>query len=632
MKFCEGRELPKELSKNYLKKHHKRIFETLQYSPLGLDSFQTLPDIIGFDTETYQNGDLLTLCDSEGHIIEFNKGEYDLEKVFNFFIPHLQKKKIFFAWNLGFDATILLKNLGKDIIYLKEFEYDYIWKGYKIKYIPKKCLVISDKSKHSLLMYDVASLFNKLPLDDASKKFLKDEKRYDGLYQNKKFPDDIRKNKREMDLINLYCIHDAYLTKQLALYWVNNFYNAFGMYPKKYHSAGTIAIQYLKTKLFDWNSFFKIPYSVQELAFKTYFGGRFEVFKRGTFSNVFHYDINSAYPYAMANMPDFTRGHWVKLNNSDFDKKLLKHIGFYSIKTTVNEKFISPFLYRPIAKSNIYAPYGKFQTFTTNNELKIALEKYEIDLHDINGYYFVADERKDTNFNKIIKEMYKQRLNQKDEGQKQIYRIIINSLYGKTAQTKPVPTSFFSPVVCSYITGKCRAMLLEAVSKTKDKTIAFATDAVFSESPIKVKVSKEKILGDWSFEFHRDFTIFMSGIYSFSYYDHEDKKAWLRKTRSRGFKINCIRDDGTKYKLDLESSDIIEDRKNNKYFIKIKYLLPNTISASVNSNKIGIEKIGKFDEKEKELDINGDRKRLWFESMKTLNAQQSSSCLNVSLL
>ena len=81
--------------------------------------------------------------------------------------------------------------------------------------------------------------------------------------------------------------------------------------------------------------------------------------------------------------------------------------------------------------------------------------------------------------------MYKQRLNQKDEGQKSIYRIIINSLYGKTAQIKPVPTNFFSPVVCSYITGKCRSMLLEAVKNNKEDIIAFATDAIFSRKPIK---------------------------------------------------------------------------------------------------------------------------------------------------
>ena len=131
-------------------------------------------------------------------------------------------------------------------------------------------------------------MFNKQPLDLVAKKYLGKQKEYTGKYQNKQFPNDILKDEKESKLVIDYCILDAKLTQQLTEFWLDKFYESFGMYPTKFHSAGTIAMQFLHTKLKSWSSFFTTPYSIQELAYKTYFGGRFEVLKRGTFSNVFH--------------------------------------------------------------------------------------------------------------------------------------------------------------------------------------------------------------------------------------------------------------------------------------------------------------------------------------------------------
>ncbi|QDI74049.1 hypothetical protein [Nitrosopumilus spindle-shaped virus] len=633
IKLCEGRELPEILQPEKLKEKHKEVFRQLTYNFESASSYQIKPDFLAFDTETYaSNGDLMTLCLSTGDHIEFKKGKAEFSDIVQFFKPYFRRKVSIFAWNLGFDATVLLKSLGKEILDFKKSEYEMMFGKYKLRYIPKKSLSLSDGNRHSVTFYDIASLFGKMKLDDAGKKFIGDQKQYLGKYQDKKFPDDILNDPVESEEVIKYCIQDAKLTEKLSYYWIDNFYKAFKIYPKRYHSAGTIAIQYLKTKLPYWNSFFTIPYNVQQLAFLCYFGGRFEVLKRGTFINVFHYDINSAYPYAMSILPDFNKGHWVEVKNlKDFDEKILKYAGFFEIDVKVNENFISPFLYRPIAKSNIYAPKGRFKTFTTNHELEVALKHYDIKLFSLKGWFFVPDESKQWEFNKIIKEMYRQRLNQKDEGQKFVYKVIINSLYGKTAQVKPNPTSFYSPVVCAFITGKCRAMLLDAVKDKKEDVIGFATDAIFSESPLKIPVSKSKELGKYSFEFHRDFTIFMSGVYSFNYFDHKDKK-WNRQTQSRGFKITCLKDNGDTYKLDLKDSDITEDREKNKYFIKIKYMLPNTISASISSHKIGIENISKMRNQDKEIDLNGDHKRLWLQPLKRLDDLQKSYCLDVKLL
>ena len=629
MLTCEGRELPESLQKENLDKNLPKMIESLTYKYHDKSGFQIRPKIIAFDTETYSsNGDIMTLCLSDGNHIEFKKDEKDFQKIVDFFMPYMRQKVLFFAWNLGFDAMILLKNLGDKIKELKESDFRIKEENFNVFYIPKKSLSISDKKKHAIMFYDISSLFNKQPLDKVAKKYLGKQKEYTGKYQNKQFPDDILKDKKESKLVIDYCILDAKLTQQLTEFWIDKFYDSFGIYPKKFHSAGTIAMQFLQTKLESWSSFFTSPYEIQKLAYKTYFGGRFEVLKRGTFSNVFHYDINSAYPYAMSIIPDFSKGTWKEVKSK---KDLnLDYFGFYEIEVIVNEKVISPFLYRPDKKLSIFMPQGKFRTYTTSSELKVALEKFDIKLISVRGSYFIPDKKGKTQFNEIIENMYEQRLNQKDEGQKHVYKIIINSLYGKTAQTKPVPTAFFSPIVTSCITGICRSMLLEAVADNKDDIIAFATDGIFSTKPLRVPMTAhEKILGEWSFEFHRDFTIFMSGIYSFNYFDHKSKQ-WNRQTRSRGFKIKCIKENGESYMLDLDDSIVDYDKEKSKFFIKIKYILPNTISASIIQNKV--KDIGKFEVKEKEIDLNGDTKRLWFEKIKNLDTIQNSECLDVDLI
>jgi hypothetical protein len=82
--------------------------------------------------------------------------------------------------------------------------------------------------------------------------------------------------------------------------------------------------------------------------------------------------------------------------------------------------------------------------------------------------------------------------------------------------------------------------------------------------------------------------------------------------------------------LDLEDSHIDYNPEKSKFFIKIKYILPNTISASIIQSNI--RNIGKMEFKEKEIDLNGDTKRSWLEDIKNLNTIQDSETLDVEFI
>lgn len=76
------------------------------------------PYFIGFDCETFESdGNLLCLCNSENEemlsTFGFNTGEYEFSQFVEYF-ESLKKKTsdMFVAYNLKFDAEVILKSLG----------------------------------------------------------------------------------------------------------------------------------------------------------------------------------------------------------------------------------------------------------------------------------------------------------------------------------------------------------------------------------------------------------------------------------------------------------------------------------------------------------------------------------------
>lgn len=112
--------------------------------------------------------------------------------------------------------------------------------------------------------------------------------------------------------------------------------------------------------------FDSIKYPVQDLAFKSYFGGRFEILRRGNIGEAYLYDINSAYPFAMTKFPDLTKGRWVSGKVIHPDAEL----GFFKITADIpDETYLPPFPFR--ANGILVFPSGKFVTYVKLEELKM---------------------------------------------------------------------------------------------------------------------------------------------------------------------------------------------------------------------------------------------------------------------
>lgn len=617
--------------KKYLSGTYEKEYALLQsrfeYNTIDKEKRQTAPYFIGFDTETYhQNGNMLCLCTSVGrtnYVTGYEDRPVSFEHIVNYLLMcKMSPKALFVSYNLKFDAEVILKSLGQEILtqfykndkFTGEYYSDDGKDKYKIRYIPKKFLSIK-KNNETLLFFDALQFFigsgenGKTDLDSVAKLWLGESKKYDGVYKDKKFPSMDRIHPDEFNKIIDYCYKDACLVKNLMDIWVKTFHINFGFYPDKYYSAGYLTSQYFKTQLPNFYSFNDTPYVINELAYKCYFGGRFEIFQRGLIKNVHHYDIKSAYPHAMTQLPDLTNGKWFKLRNA---RDIFRaDMGFFKIRCKVNENYLTPFLLRQV-NGLVTCPRGEITTHVTLSELKVAMTEYDMKVDIISGYVFYANKYDETTpFNKLIKEMYTIRQKQTNTGQKYIYKVLLNAGYGKFAQTKPEPRGLFNPVICAFITGHCRGHLLNAVMDNKDDIVMLATDGIFTRKKLK-HVLLGSTLGDFDYTFHPKLKLIQAGVYATNTTDDKTLKA-----HSRGFALKII-ENGQVHTFDFDEASIKYNEKHGFHF-KVTNRKPLSLVQSIIQNAYSPALINMFTEYTKHIELNGDKKRIWTGTLKNLD-------------
>jgi len=157
---------------------------------------------------------------------------------------------------------------------------------------------------------------------------------------------------------------------------------------------------------------------------------------------ILDFDAVSLYPSAMYRMPGFLKGLPKVIEDLNFEN--IKNYDGYFLEIKIKKVGINRDF--PLLS---YKNDDGVRDF--NNEMvdkivfidKIALEdaiKYQkIEFEIIRGYYF--DEGFNNNINKIIENLFNERLKLKKEGNplEMIYKLIMNSAYGKTIM-KPVDT------------------------------------------------------------------------------------------------------------------------------------------------------------------------------------------------
>ncbi|MCH7647357.1 MAG: hypothetical protein IIA83_01955, partial [Thaumarchaeota archaeon] len=447
-----------------------------------------LRTVIGLDTET-DKGDIFLIADSEGRYLDKITPESCLKWLFS---KRYQGSWNFF-YNITFDAEVILKLLGDNLYsYKNSRKLRFKFNGFTIEYFPSKKLAIR-KGHHSTVFFDIAQYYHASLVNAYQSNIGKLDSKYLATKQKRSSFSKwfFRDNKK---LVIEYCIKDCKLTKELAEHWIKLFDLAFGFYPQRWISSGYLAEKVLINNKIPIPKFDEIPYEIQEFAWNCYYGGRFEILKRGFIGNAYLYDINSAYPHVFAGIPDITKGRWIRRKSINPDS----HLGFFKIECDIPDcKYIPPFPFRTNGK--LIFPSGKFITYCTLAELQACNNpKY----YKILESYQYLDENPTYPYKEFIESIFQKRMKFKKENNplQLPLKVILNSIYGKTAQRVGNKIgNLFSPVIASTITGTTRAMLYDFVQKhgIEKDVVSFATDSIITTKKLDVNSSD---LGEFAYE------------------------------------------------------------------------------------------------------------------------------------
>lgn len=213
-------------------------------------------------------------------------------------------------------------------------------------------------------------------------------------------------------------------------------------------TLASICTRYVRrSKVLEWHRFFdkdadgKLVYSekvtkADEFCESAYFGGRVEVFKTGTFKNLYYYDITSSYPWSMTHeLPAYFKCY--QAPNRDL-RKALKVCGISDATVFIPAGTLyAPVL--PVRYANKLAfPEGYFRGRWANIELDALYQRTKHDkrvtikIHSQAVYEPLAFLKP---FVETFYSLRKIAMEEKDEFRKYAFKICLNSVYGKLVES-----------------------------------------------------------------------------------------------------------------------------------------------------------------------------------------------------
>lgn len=325
---------------------------------------------------------------------------------------------------------------------------------------------------------------------------------------------------------------------------LRNSVRALGLQITRWDGAGAIAAAMMKFHdVKDHMS--PSPEGVFNAARYAYSGGHIEVCQLGYHDGpVYHYDVNSAYPSVFRDLPSLSNGIWKHGTGTPPD-------GFTVVRVAYqfhHGNSFYPLFHRDDGGSIIYPNRGEgwywYPEYEAAREYAHTLGHVQFEV--LEWWHFQERGAIASKPFRWIEDYYAQRQSRVaaakaqgvENGPEKIIKLGLNSLYGKTAQQVgarendegvTVPPAYFQLEWAGYVTSGCRAKLMQAALQNPPAIIAFATDGLFSTSPLDLDCPAAKILGAWEFQRHDGMTMVMPGVY----WLHETGKK--PKHYSRGF-------------------------------------------------------------------------------------------------
>lgn len=273
-----------------------------------------------------------------------------------------------------------------------------------------------------------------------------------------------------------------------------------------------------------------------------FFGGRIEAAAVGEFKEpLYDYDINSAYPYAIANLPEWKPEDLKRVKGLDKYNRIGMYFVEWDCPAGVN---LYPFPYRS-KTGNVFYP-SKGRGWYMSPEVHAALlnwpgcviVKHGYVLQDTNGagdgLHQLPAHKLCTTAKKMAL-MAKIRMAAKKEklSYEKALKLLMNSCYGKTIQ-QVGSHKFLEALAASWITSTCRAIISRTVGKDEqNNVISVMTDGILTRKPLTVNLGTN--LGEFELKEFNHAIQFMPGVY---YLNHTDKPDQKPESKYRGMDKN----------------------------------------------------------------------------------------------
>jgi len=433
--------------------------------------------VIGVDTESLLTGYAFLVCDSRGR----SSWIRSFDDVMAFFNHPDYAYSLLVAFNLNFDASVLLKWAGKDVCTELVDNNRISVEGCNIQYIPGKFLQFRFGNKF-IRIFDVAQFFQG-SLDWNAKQYLGKAKK---SLPTKTFSE---ADYDRLDVLE-YCIWDAALTEGLGTYVVNAF-DKLDVGVGSLASPATILESYVLDQLLIRNPVHTVPKGALEFAVRSFNGAWFENFKAGTFPRTYRYDLVSAYPCVIRELVDLSLGEWTHTKTPPKDVMY----GYVHAKINIPKTYISPIMFKN-QTDDVLHPHGSWTTYITMQELNWIREHggtatvYE-------GWWFVPF-TKVWKFRRVVDKFFAVKRDAKaDSMEKWSSKIALTGMYGKFLQHRDgYGGRLYNPVYAAEITSRVRLMVADACLLSPDTIISVMSDCVVSTSPLSLPVGKN--IGQWS--------------------------------------------------------------------------------------------------------------------------------------
>jgi hypothetical protein len=478
----------------------RHVYETLGIPQPSKRSYKKSPNVfVAYDGEGW-NDKYVLLANSLGERI-VNRDGLSTDECLAFLTRQYDqtKRRIFFAFS--YDVNHILHDVpDRDLLSLVKGNTIH-YHDYTIRYISGKILSI-DNYRY----YDIFGFFQKSFIATVEQ-MLGADRISDGLRSGKA----ARGTFEEWDLDAIIRYNDEELQLMVEVAQkLDSALEEIGVHLTQWYGPGAIA-QYWYRKHVDPPNEHYSPEAYTALA-AAYYGGRFEQLVLGTVQHVYEYDIHSAYPSVIAEMPYFL--DWKRTKRYQPDNPYsVWHIAFDFRRIardspTSGENLFLPFPMRA-ADGRISFPLMGSGWYW-QREVDAALRYFPSECITIHRGFVATTGDRPFGW---VKELYDYRLALKDANNQAEYAIKVglNSLYGKMAQ-RVSRNRYFSIAWAGYVTSSTRAKLVEAgCAHDREHVLGFATDAIFTTVPLQLPISTA--LGDWEESSFSSATFFQSGVY-----------------------------------------------------------------------------------------------------------------------